>query len=92
MDLRWIYDVGGGFGGAFIEDKLWYYTAHRFWGTSNFAANNWFNGSADPLLYVPDLDRRAFNDITNEDHTIRITWQATQKAKISGAFSLQNNC
>jgi len=28
--VKQIYDVGGGFGGPFKKDRLWFYTAHRW--------------------------------------------------------------
>src|SRR5262249_50974657 len=31
-DIKKIYDVGGGFGGPIRRDRLWFYTAHRWWG------------------------------------------------------------
>ena len=51
-DLKRVYDVGGGFGGPFKRDKLWFYTAHRSWGSQTWAAGNFYNKTqGDAVLY-----------------------------------------
>jgi hypothetical protein len=44
------------------------------------------------LFYTPDLSRRAYTDVNNEDHSVRLTWQAAAKHKITVSTALQNNC
>lgn len=90
--LRRIYDVGAGFGGPVAKDRLWFFTAHRWWGGSEFNAGRYFNATPHTLLYTPDLSRQAYNEQTNKDNQVRFTWQVSQKNKISVFTSLQNNC
>ena len=40
--LKKVYDYGGGFGGPLKQDKLWFYTAHRWWGSQEWAAGQVF--------------------------------------------------
>ena len=90
--IKQIYDHGGGLGGPIKQDTLWFYTAHRWWGASEFAPGNYFNKTPGTLFYTPDLDRPAFTNIYNQDHTIRLTWQAAQNHKITWNSSFQSNC
>jgi len=36
--VKKIYDAGGGFGGPFVRDRLWFYTAHRWVGRPGIRA------------------------------------------------------
>ena len=31
-----VYDVSGSLGGPIMQDKLWFFSAHRWWGNSQF--------------------------------------------------------
>ena len=75
-------DNGGAFGGPIVRDRLWFYTAHRYWGTQKYIQGTYYNKSPNKLLYVPDLDRVAFTNWYYHDNDLRLTWQATAKNKI----------
>jgi carboxypeptidase family protein len=87
-----IHDVGGGFGGPIKQDKLWFYTAHRTWGSQEFAAENYYNKTQGTPFYTPDVSRRSFTDYYFRDHTGRVTWQATKRNKVVAAYSVQRSC
>jgi len=90
--IHWITDVGGGLGGPIQEDKLWFYTAHRFWGFNDGLPGNYFNRTQDTLFYEPDLSRPGKANETQRDHTLRLTWQAAPKHKVNLTYSIQENC
>jgi hypothetical protein len=90
--IHWIGDVGGGLGGPIKRDKLWFYTAHRFWGFNDGLPGNYFNRTQDTLFYEPDLSRPAKANETQQDHTVRMTWQAAPKHKVNLTYSIQENC
>jgi carboxypeptidase family protein len=90
--IKKIYDGGAGTGGPIKRDRLWFYTAHRWWGAQEYTSSNYFNLTPHTLFYTPDLDRRAYSDLNNEDHSVRVTWQAAAKHKITLFTALQNNC
>ena len=92
ISIRHSYDNGGAFGGPIVKDKLWFFTAHRWWGASRYIQGSYFNKLQGTLFYEPDLTRVARNNEFFEDHSARLTWQATQKQKLVVAFSIQNNC
>ena len=87
-----IYDLGGGIGGPIKKDKIWFYTAHRMWGTQEFQPGAFFNKSADPLFYEADTSKPAYTDTYIRDHSVRVTWQLSQKNKIAWYESAQKNC
>ena len=86
-NIRKNYDVNPGFGGPIKRDKLWYYIATRFEAAQNYAAGMFFNVNAfkpNVWTYEPDLSRPALSlDAAWQDEQIRMTWQATQKHKVS---------
>jgi len=84
-----IWDYGASFGGPVIQDKLWFFTAHRDWGSETFAPGSYFNAvqgqkaSNGRPLYEPDLNRRGTNEDPSREHSIRMTWQASSNDKIA---------
>ena len=90
--IRRIHDVGGSLGGPILQSKLWFFTAHRWWGGSQYAPGNYFNATQHSLFYTPDLSRQAYTDTHDEDHTVRVTWQAPGQNKFNFTNALQNNC
>ena len=94
-----IYDYGVGLGGPLVQDKLWFYTAHRKWGSKenigglffNKNQNNFFPGTF-VSLYEPDLTRQAFKDKDVQDHALRLTWQAAPNHKFAFTGNMQDYC
>jgi hypothetical protein len=92
ISIRHSYDNGGAFGGPIKRDRLWFFTAHRWWGASRYIQGSYFNKLQGTLFYEPDLDRVSRNNEYFQDHSLRLTWQATSKQRFVGSFSQQNNC
>src|SRR6267142_1820435 len=92
ISIRKSYDYGGALGGPIKKDKLWFFTAHRWWGASRYIQGSYFNKAQGTLFYEPDLGRVSHNNEYFEDHSLRLTWQAAPKHKIVASFSHQNNC
>jgi hypothetical protein len=90
--VKKIYDNGFGLGGRIISDRLWFYTAFRWWGNQEYAAGNYFDATPHTLFYTPDLSRPAYNDIYSTDQSARLTWQAAPKHKFTFLESVQENC
>jgi hypothetical protein len=90
-----VYDVNTATGGPIARDKLWYYFSFRVQGQRKNTLNVYYNqnaGVANAFTYVPDLSRPAFSDRTWENYTPRITWQATQRDKITFSWDEQPVC
>jgi hypothetical protein len=91
--LKKIYDVQGGLGGPVKKDRLWFYTAHRATNAQEELAATYFNKLQGTLFYEPDLSRRAYTDNPVHDFiTLRMTWQVSQKHKITFLGINQENC
>ncbi len=88
-NVKNIYDLGVGAGGPLKQDKLWFYTAHRRWGTKNTVPGMYFNATPGTGIYTADLDRPAFTWIHNRDHQARLTWQITDKMKLTASQGFQ---
>src|SRR5262249_46856257 len=90
--MKKVYDYGIGIGGPIISDKIWFYSANRWWGADQYAANNYYNASANPLFYVPDKSRPAYTSQWQKDFGGRITLQAGPKHKFTVSENLQHAC
>src|SRR5919197_2559688 len=90
-----VYDVNASVGGPIKEDTLWYYVSVREQGQRQNTLNVYYNQNAgDPNAwsYVPDLSRPAFSDRTWENYTPRMTWQVTQRNKLTASWDEQPVC
>jgi hypothetical protein len=87
-----IYEANAAVGGPLKQDKLWFFTAHRKWGYRNLIAGNFYNQTQGSMFYTPDPNRQAFIDETNRTHSIRFTYQASQRNKLNFSYDIQDTC
>src|SRR3954466_3023541 len=50
-----IYDASGAFGGPLKKDRLWFWTAHRYWGAPRIRTNTFYESNQSTFVYTPDL-------------------------------------
>ena len=81
-----IYDVNPGFGGPVVRDRLWFYLSVRKWTAQQYVAGMFYNKSPVPWRYEADTTQPALNIETNGNESLRLTWQASSKHKISGQY------
>ena len=89
---RKIWDYGVGVGGPLVRDRVWFYTAHRWWGAQNFQPKGNVNLTPHTPFYTPDPDDPAWTDFYNQDNSIRLTIQASERNKITLHQAFQTNC
>jgi hypothetical protein len=82
-----LYDVGGGFGGPIVRDRLWFFTTPRKWANQYYIAGNYYNKTPHTLFYTPDLSQQAIFGRENWEVSGRVTWQASPTNK----FVFQTN-
>lgn len=73
LDKTW--DYAGSVGFPILRDKIWWFSAARNWAYNNFAAN----------ALNPD-GSRAVDDNLVQAYTNRVTYQATQRNKITAMY------
>ncbi len=78
-----IYDSNFAVGGPILRNKLWFWTAHRYWGYEIFRTGAFFDKDSFDLVYEPDESRPATDSQTNTSNDLRLTWQMTPKNKLS---------
>src|SRR4051794_13255278 len=57
-----IWDFNPGVGGPLAKDRVWFYATFRSWGVNKTVAGTFYNGSNNPLRYVPDTTRPGIDD------------------------------
>ena len=87
-----IWDYGVGLGGPLVRDRIWFYTAHRWWGAQNYQPATNFNLTPHTPFYTPDPERPTWTDFYNQDNSLRLTVQATERHKFTASQAFQTNC
>lgn len=90
--IKRVWDLSSGLGGPLKRDKVWFYTAQRYWGNEEIVPGNFFNATQGSFRFTPDLDRPAFVRRTNGDVSVRLTWQVSAKDKVALNYSDQRIC
>src|SRR5262245_8986381 len=90
--VDYIYDYSGSLGGPIKKDKLWFFTAQRWWGNSTFVPGLYYSKDTSAWTYQPDLSRPAVNDNENRHHSARFTWQLAQRHKLNLSWDYEQNC
>jgi hypothetical protein len=84
--MKRMYDINPSGGGPILRDRLWFYSSGRWQEGSEYVAGVYENMNAgDPTKFtrVPDLTRRGVFYVRQRSGNTRLTWQATQRDKIS---------
>ena len=63
-----IYDTSFAFGGPLKQDKLWFWTAHRFWGYEQIRTNTFYEGNPNDFVFDPDRSRPGHRDAEERQH------------------------
>ena len=89
---RKVWDYGVGVGGPIVSDRVWFYTAHRWWGAQNYLPAGNVNMTPHSPFYTPDPDQLAWTDFYNQDNSLRLTVQASDRHKVTLSQAFQTNC
>ncbi len=90
--IKKVYDNGGGVGGPIKQNKLWFYTSHRWWGSQEWAADKFYNLNEGGPIYAPDRSRQASSDFYQQENSGRVKWAATNKQTYTFSLAKQHNC
>ena len=92
--LNSLSDVSAMGGGKIIQDKLWFYATVRQVKANNTVPGMWVNKNANnPNSWAVDFDlsQPAFTDANDRHEIGRLTWQASQRHKLTGYWQQQHN-
>ena len=92
QELKKVYEFNPMGGGRLVRDKLWFYVTYREVVAENTIPGMFFNKNAgDPTkwFYEPDLGRPAFTDSLTRNGIVRLTWQVSERNKLSLQHSEQ---
>ena len=90
--LKKYYDFAMALGGPIKRDKVWFFASFRSGDNQQLQQGNYPNAKQGTLFYAPDESKEAHTDQWSKDHTVRLTWQVSQKHKLVLAASAQPNC
>ena len=85
--IKNIYDTSFAIGGPLKRDKLWFWTAYRFWGYEQIRTNTFYEGNPNDFVFDPDQSRPGTETQENGSLDLRLTWQISPKNKISGYYN-----
>jgi hypothetical protein len=94
-ELIKIWDLNGAIGGPLKKDRAWFFVTSRYHGQQQYITNMWFNrnaGNPAAWTYDADLSRRAIDDGTWKNTSLRLTWQATARNKFNAYWDEQRKC
>jgi hypothetical protein len=84
--MKRMYDINPSAGGPLVRDQLWFYSSARWQEGSEYVAGVYENANAgDPtkFLLLPDLTRQGVFFVKQKSVNTRLTWQASQRHKLS---------
>jgi hypothetical protein len=85
------YDGNVALGGPIVQDKLWFFTAHRVFGFQNVLADDFANLTNNTPFYTKDLSRPALNQEDNVSDGIRLTYQLAKNDKVNVSWDIQHS-
>ncbi len=89
------WDASFAMGGPIVRDRVWFFGSSRSVGTLQEQQNLYANKNAgDPnaWTWVKDDSIQVRNANTKLVNSMRVTWQATQKNRVSGYIDYTKNC
>lgn len=85
--IEQIHDTSFAFGGPLKKEKLWFWTAHRYWGYEQIRTNTFYEGNPNDLVFDPDRSRPGTETQKNGSLDLRLTWQMSPKNKLSAYYN-----
>jgi len=99
-EVQNVFRLGAQVGGPIIKDKVWFFAAVARWGSRINQPGAYYNAlqgksgipSVPTIAFEPDLSRPAASFDWFRNHSLRTTWQATQKHKFAFFGDIQKSC
>src|SRR6185369_8971269 len=78
-----IWDINPSIGGPLAKDKVWFNYTFRHWGVEKSVTDSFGDLDPSPFRYVADLNSPGIDDGHIVSNVGRVSWQMTEKDKIS---------
>jgi hypothetical protein len=88
--VKRVWDVNGSLGGPIKKNTLWFYFASRYWGLDKYPADSFYDADPRYYAYSPDRTNQGVDDTWNKSNSVRLTWQATARNKLTVFADLQD--
>jgi hypothetical protein len=88
------WDINPMFGGPIKRERLWFFATFRHFYTENTVASIFNNRNAGDITkwtYDPGNEQAVANNLT-KNASVRLTWQASPRNKVSGWWDEQLTC
>ena len=87
-----LVDVNPSFGGAIVQDRLWFYGQFRYDRTDNYVGGLYYNATPTAWTYKADLSRPAVNDQHSNNTSVNLTYQLSPKNKVTVFYTYELLC
>lgn len=84
--LDHLFDTSAAVGGPLQRDRLWFWTAHRYWGYSVYRTDAFWEINPFDLRYEADVNQPATDSQWNTGNDLRLTWQMSPKNRLSAYY------
>jgi hypothetical protein len=85
------YDAVVTLGGPLRRDRLWFFAASRYTGNRNQYAGAFMNKTQGTPFYTADLSRPGYRKDFLWSESLRLTWQASPRNKVTLFSDVQHN-
>ncbi len=90
--IKSLWTVNPSFGGPLAKDKVWFYAGYSRMVNERYKANAYFNSDIAAWQPVSDLSKRATSGELTHDASLRVTWQVSEKNKLSLLYVYNRLC
>ena len=90
--LKRMWSLNPTFGGPILRNRLWFFSTYTHTVSDNYVGGLFYNANLASWTYTPDTNRQGYLDLTADDAATRLTWQASQRNKVSVYYDYNDNC
>jgi hypothetical protein len=90
--VKQIYSINPAIGGPIIKGKIWFFLAAQRTIAENYVANDYYNASTNPFIYIPNLSAPGVNDHHSNGANARFTYQISPKNRVNFYYEFSELC